>query len=83
MGTWIHYSLPNKKAEPRRPVIPIAIGPHIFQEAISDFRASVNIMPKVIYKKILGEPLLYTNMRLQHADQSVCYSKGILEDAII
>ena len=27
---WIDYSLPDKKGDPRRPVIPIAIGPHIF-----------------------------------------------------
>jgi hypothetical protein len=40
-------------------------------------------MPKVIYDKILGDPLLYTNMRLQLADQSLCYHKGVLEDAII
>jgi hypothetical protein len=40
-------------------------------------------MPKVIYDKILGDPLLYTNMRLQFANQSLCYPKGILEDAII
>jgi hypothetical protein len=39
MGRWIDYTLPEKKSDPRRPVIPIAIGPHIFQEA-------VNIMPK-------------------------------------
>jgi hypothetical protein len=40
-------------------------------------------MPKVIYDKILGDPLLYTNMRLQLADQLLCYPKGVLEDAII
>jgi hypothetical protein len=80
---WIDYSLPDKKGDLGRPVIPITIGPHIFQEAVCDFRASVNIMPKVIYNKILGDPLLYTNMRLQLADQSLCYLKGIIEDAII
>jgi hypothetical protein len=62
-GRWIDYSLPDKKGDPRRLVIPIAIGPHIFQEVVYDFRASVNIMPKVISNKILGDPLLYTNMR--------------------
>ena len=51
-GRWIDYTLPDKKGDPGRPVIPIAIGPHIFQEAICDFGASVNIMPKVIYEKI-------------------------------
>jgi hypothetical protein len=56
---------------------------HIFQEAICDFDASVNIMPKVIYDKILGDHLLYTNMRLQLADQTMCYPEGVLEDVII
>ena len=82
-GRWIDYSLPNKKGDLGRHVIPIAIGPHIFQEAICDFGASVNIMPKVIYEKILGDPLLYTNMHLQLVDQSLYYPKGVLKDAII
>ena len=50
-GRWIDYTLPDKKGDPGRPIIPIVIGPHIFQEAVCDFRASVNIMPKVIYDK--------------------------------
>jgi hypothetical protein len=29
-GGWIDYSLPEKKGDPGRPIIPIAIGPHIF-----------------------------------------------------
>ena len=33
-GRWIDYTLPEKKSDPGRPVIPISIGPHIFQEAI-------------------------------------------------
>ena len=63
-GGWEDYSLPVKKGDSGRPIIPLAIGPHVFQEAICDFEASVNIMPKVIYEKIHGDPLLYTNMRL-------------------
>jgi len=61
-GEWIDYSLPEKKGDPGRPVIPIATRPHIFQEAICDFGASANIMPKVIYDQINGDILLYTNM---------------------
>jgi hypothetical protein len=82
-GRWIDYSLPDKKCDMGRPVIPISTGPHIFQEAVCDFRASVNIMSKVIYDTIIRDPLLYTNIRLQLADQSFCYLKGIVEDAII
>jgi hypothetical protein len=40
-------------------------------------------MPKVIYDKILGDPLLYINMHLQLTNQTLCYPKGVLEDAII
>jgi hypothetical protein len=80
---WIDYTLPDKKDDLGRLVIPIFIGCHIFQEAICDFGASVNIMPKVIYDKILGDPLLYTNIHLQLTDQTLCYPEGVLEDAII
>jgi hypothetical protein len=61
---WIDYSLPNKKGDPRTSFIPISIGCHVFLEAICDFGVSVNIMPKVIYENILGNTLLYTNIRL-------------------
>jgi hypothetical protein len=70
---WIDYTLPDKKGDPWRPVISISIGCHIFQEVIYDFDASVNIMPKVIYDKILGDPLFYINMHLQLADQTLYY----------
>ena len=30
MRRWIDYTLPEKKSNPGRPVIPIAIGPYIF-----------------------------------------------------
>ena len=83
MGRWIDYSLPEKKGDSGRLVIPITLGPHIFQEAAYKFGASVNIMPKVIYDKINGDTLFYTSMHLQLVDQSLCYPKGVLEDAIV
>ena len=30
MGRWIDYTLPEKKSDLGRPIIPITIGPHIF-----------------------------------------------------
>jgi hypothetical protein len=54
-----------------------------FNEAICDFGASVNIMPKVIYEKMFDYPLLYITMCLQLADQSLYYAKGILEDIYV
>jgi hypothetical protein len=80
---WKDDSIPEKKGDPGRPAIPIAIGPKTFEEAICDFGASVNIMPKVIYEKIHGDQLLYTTMCLQLVDQSLCYPKGNLEDVYV
>jgi hypothetical protein len=80
---WNDETLPIKKGDPRRSVIPISIGSINFNEAICDFGTSVNIIPKVIYDKIFNYPLLYTTMCLQLADQSLCYTKRILEDICV
>jgi hypothetical protein len=80
---WNDESLPIKKGDPGRPVIPISIGSVNFHEVICDFGASVNIMPKVIYKRMFNYPLLYTTMCLQLTDQSLCHAKGILEDICV
>jgi hypothetical protein len=75
--------MPKKKGGPGKPVIPIHIGAHTFNEAVCDLGASVNIMPKVIYEKIHGQPLLYTTMCLQLVDQTLCYPKGILGNVLM
>jgi hypothetical protein len=82
-GGWNDETLPIKKGDPGRPVISISIGSVNFNEAIYDFGASVNIMPKVIYERMFDYPLLYTTMCLQLADQSLCYTKRILEDICV
>jgi hypothetical protein len=82
-GSWIDSSLPIKKGDPGRPIIPISIGSVNFNEAICDFSASINIMPKVICEKMFNCPLLYTTMCLQLADQSLRYPMGILEDICV
>jgi len=78
---WVEEDMLENKGG--RPVIPICIGAHTFDEAICDLGASVNIMPNVIYEKIHGQPLLYTTMCLQQVDQTLCYPKGILENVLI
>jgi hypothetical protein len=80
---WNDKTLPIKKGDSGRPVIRISIGSVNFNEAICDFGASVNIMPKIIYDKMFNYPLLYTTMCLHLADQSLCYTKEILEDICV
>jgi hypothetical protein len=72
--------MPAKRGDPGRPLIIITIGAKTFKNALCDFGSSVDIMPKVIYKKINGSPLLYTTMCLQLVDLSLCYPEGILDD---
>jgi len=59
-----------KKEDPSRLIITCSIGPKVFNNAFCDLGASINIMSKVIYDKILGGPLSTAHFRLQMADQS-------------
>jgi hypothetical protein len=54
---WGEEDMPEKKGDLGRPIIPIRIRAHTFDEAVCDLGASVNIMSKVIYEKIHGQPL--------------------------
>ena len=54
----------TKKEDPVRPIITCSIGPHVFHNAFCNLGASINIMSKVIYDKILGGPLSTTNFTL-------------------
>jgi len=67
-GAWIDSTLPIKKGDPERPVISISIGSANFKEALCDFCASINIMPKVIYEKLFNYPLSYTTLCLHLVD---------------
>jgi hypothetical protein len=72
--------MPAKRGDLGRPIITITIGAYTFKNALCDFGSSVNIMTKVIYKKINGSRLLYTTICLQLADLSLCHPEGILDD---
>jgi len=63
-GTWLDSSLPTKKGDLAGLIIPISIGSTNFDEVICDFCASINIMPKVIYKKLVNYPLSRITMCL-------------------
>ena len=60
---WVNYDYHldppfiAKKEDPGRPAIICSIGPKVFDNAFCDLGASINIMSKVMYDKILGGPL--------------------------
>ena len=72
-----------KKEDPGHPTITCSISPHVFLNAFCDLGASINVMSKVIYDKILGGPLSTAHFQLQMADQSSQNSKGLAKDILV
>jgi hypothetical protein len=73
----------TKMGDPSRPTITCSVGPYVFDNAFCDLGASINVMSKVIYNKILGGPLSTTNFRLQMADQSSRKLVGVAKDILV
>ena len=79
----IQRSLLNKMQDPSNFTIPCTIGNYEMGKALCDFRASINLMPLSIVKRLsLGE-LAPTTMTLQMVDITLAQPEGILEDAVI
>jgi hypothetical protein len=76
----ILYGLPDKMGDPGVPTISCLIGTQKFDQALCDLRASVSVMPKVIYDQLNHDSLVPTSMHLQLVDQSIWHQVGIAED---
>ena len=79
----ILHSSPIKKKDPRCPTIDCSIGNQMFENALCDLGASVNVMPKMVFDKLDYSTLTPTTMCLQLADQSVRYPIGIAENILV
>jgi hypothetical protein len=64
-------SLPDKMGDPGVSTISCLIGTQKFDQALCDLKASVSVMPKVIYDQLNHDSLVPTSMHLQLADQSM------------
>ena len=63
--------------------IPCKIGHDDIRKSLCDSRASINLMPLSVVKRLsLGE-LIPTAMTLQMADKTLAHPEGILEDVLI
>jgi hypothetical protein len=72
--------LPDKMGDPGVPTISCLIGAQKFDQALRDLRASMSIMPKVIYNQLNHDSLVPTSMHLQLVDQSIQRPVEIAED---
>ena len=67
----IQQKLPEKMKDPGSFTIPCSIGKYEFKKALSDFGASINLMPLLVVQRLsLGE-LTSTAITLQMADRSM------------
>jgi hypothetical protein len=73
----------DKMGDPGVPTISYLIGTQKFDQALCDLRASVSVMPKVIYDQLNHDSLVPTSMHLQLAYQSIRHSGGIAEGILV
>jgi hypothetical protein len=75
--------LPEKLNDPGSFTLPCLINNVIFENALADLGASINLMPAHLCEKLsLGE-LKLTRMCIQLADRSMRYPKGIVQDVLV
>jgi hypothetical protein len=75
--------LPPKLKDPGSFTIPCRIGDKLFDRALLDLGAGINLLPYEVYQKLsLGE-LQPTSITLQLADRSIKRPRGILENVLI
>ncbi|XP_039145642.1 uncharacterized protein LOC120282873 [Dioscorea cayenensis subsp. rotundata] len=79
----LQKKLPPKLKDPGNFTIPYSIGNVVFERALCDLGASINLMPLSIFKKLnLGEAQP-TTITLQLADRSLKHPRGVIEDVLV
>ena len=75
--------LPSKLKDPKSFYIPHTIGQCNFEKALFDLRASVNLMPLLIYRKLDLRKVKLTTVSLLLAKWTIKHLRGILEDVLL
>ncbi|XP_039134255.1 uncharacterized protein LOC120271647 [Dioscorea cayenensis subsp. rotundata] len=79
----LQKKLPPKLKDPSSFTIPCSIGNVVFERALCDLGASINLMPLSIFKKLnLGEARP-TTVTLQLADRSLKHPREVIEDILV
>ncbi|GJU75408.1 reverse transcriptase domain-containing protein [Tanacetum coccineum] len=75
--------VPEKLKDPGKFLIPCALQELDRTSALADSRASINLLPHSIYKKLRLEALTPTRMTLELANHSISYPMGIAKDVVV
>ena len=79
----IQRILPPKYKDPWNVTIPCSIGAMSVAKALIDLRASINLMPLSMCRRIGNLEILPTRMTLQLADRSITRPYGVVEDVLV
>src|SRR6187551_1233531 len=71
---------PDRKEDPGVPIIQCTIWNRRIDDALCDLGASVNIMSKVLFKKLRYPTLSPTTAQVQLADSTIRYPEGVIEN---
>ncbi|GKF26379.1 reverse transcriptase domain-containing protein, partial [Tanacetum coccineum] len=75
--------VPEKLEDPEKFLIPCILQDLKVYNSLADSRASINLMPFLIFEKLRIGPLKPTRMTLELANRSVTFPMGIAEDVIV
>ncbi|XP_058741907.1 uncharacterized protein LOC131614322 [Vicia villosa] len=79
----VQGKLPPKLKDPGIFTIPCNIGDSFCGKALCDLRASINLMPLSVFKKLEIGAARPTTITLQLAGRSICYPQGKIEDVLV
>ena len=79
----VQRKLPQKLKDPGSFTIPCTIGNAIFEKALCDLGASINLMPLSIFKRLVLGEARPTTVTLQLADRSLKHPRGLIEDVLV
>ncbi|KHN21253.1 hypothetical protein glysoja_041804, partial [Glycine soja] len=82
-STVIQRKLPKKFKDPGSVTIPCTIGNESVGKALIDLRASINLMPLSMCRRIGNLKIDLTKMTLQLADRSITRPYGVVEDVLV
>ncbi|XP_057772985.1 uncharacterized protein LOC130992391 [Salvia miltiorrhiza] len=79
----LQRKLPAKIKDPGSFTLFCIIGGQHFRRSLCDLGASINLMSLSVFKQLAIGELKPTSMRLQMADRSVTYPRGIVENVLV
>ena len=79
----LHRKLPQKLKDSGSFTISCTIGNSIFERALCDLGASINLMPLSIFRRLGLGKARPTTVTLQLADRSLKHPRGVIEDVLV